>query len=59
MPRSASENTFQVAFKIPEEWIERATKIAERRSRSGLVVTRAQVLRLALQLGLAVVEKKR
>lgn len=52
MPRQKSDNTFQVAFKIPEEWIEDADKIAERLSTPGAQATRTDVLRSALYEGL-------
>jgi hypothetical protein len=52
MPRPPSENTFQVAFKIPEAWIEKADEIAAKMSRPGITVTRTDVLRSALWEGL-------
>jgi hypothetical protein len=52
MPRPPSENTFQVAFKIPDAWIEKADEIAAKMSRPGITVTRTDVLRSALWEGL-------
>jgi hypothetical protein len=52
MPRPASENTFQVAFKIPEEWRDLADEIAAAMSTPGITTTRTDALRSALYLGL-------
>jgi hypothetical protein len=50
--RPASENVFQVAFKIPKVWIKKADKIAELMSRPGIKTTRTDALRAALIRGL-------
>jgi hypothetical protein len=50
--RPPSDNVFQVAFKIPEEWIARADKVAELMSRPGARMTRTDALRAALIHGL-------
>jgi hypothetical protein len=52
MPRPASENTFQITFKIPQEWIDKADHLASAMSRPGLTLTRTDVLRTALAQGL-------
>jgi hypothetical protein len=52
MPRPQSDNTFQVAFKIPEEWIKRADEIAALMSMPGMQWTRTDALRAALSVGL-------
>jgi hypothetical protein len=52
MPRAPSENTFQVAFKIPEKWIEMADEIARAMSQPGIANTRTDALRAALWHGL-------
>jgi hypothetical protein len=52
MPRPPSDRTFQVAFKIPEEWVAMADALAAKRSSPGMRVTRTDVLRLALYEGL-------
>ena len=52
MPRPQSENTFQVAFKIPQSWIDMADEIAEAMSQPGLTITRTDALRAALARGL-------
>jgi hypothetical protein len=52
MPRPASDNTFQVAFKVPETWIDTADKIAALMSRPGITTTRTDALRAALIRGL-------
>jgi len=51
VPRPKSENTFQVAFLIPDEWRERADALAERLT-PGVRLSRSDVLRLALGRGL-------
>jgi hypothetical protein len=57
MPRPLSENTTQVAFKIPDEWLERAEILA--RALSGIAtVTKTEVLRAALGRGLDVLEEE-
>jgi len=52
MPRPQSENTFQVAIKVPQEWVDQADAIAAARSRPGLVVTRTDAIRAAIAHGL-------
>lgn len=51
-PRPLSENTFQVAFKIPDEWVAMADSIARAMSRPGVTVTRTEALRACLYEGL-------
>jgi len=53
MARPQSDNTFQVAFKIPEAWKNDADAVAEAMSQPGFVATRTDVLRAALARGLA------
>jgi hypothetical protein len=57
MPRPKSENAFQVAFKIPTEWTERADAIAAKLSQPGVTVTRTDALRAALARGLDDLER--
>jgi hypothetical protein len=52
MPRPPSDRTFQVAFKIPEEWVTKADALAEKLSTPAMRVTRTDVLRQALYAGL-------
>ena len=52
MPRPPSDKTFQVAFKIPDEWVEMADELAKKMSSPGMTVTRTDVLRTALWEGL-------
>jgi hypothetical protein len=52
--RQQSENTFQVAFKIPEEWVKWADDIAEGQSLTGVPWTRTDALRAALVRGLEI-----
>ena len=57
MPRQPSDNTFQIAFKIPEGWIELADEIAGRKSNAITTTRRTDVLRAALADGLARMRK--
>jgi len=52
MPRPPSDRTFQVAFKIPDDWVELADQLATNMSRPGMTVTRTDVLRSAMWDGL-------
>lgn len=58
MPRPQSENTYQVAFKIPEEWKDLADEIAAAMSQPGISATRTDVLRAALYQGLQALRAK-
>ena len=57
MPRPPSENTFQVAFKIPEAWLEMADEVAAAMSPPGVKMTRTDALRAALFQGLTALRK--
>jgi hypothetical protein len=52
MPRVAGKNTFQVAFKIPAEWVDLADELAKTLSRPEVRATRTDALRAALSEGL-------
>ena len=52
MPRPPSDKTFQVAFKISDEWVEMADDLAKKMSSPAVTVTRTDVLRTALWEGL-------
>lgn len=52
MPRPQSENTFQVSFKIPEQWLELADRVAAKLSRPGVTMSRTDAFRAALIDGL-------
>ena len=58
MPRPQSENTTPVGFKIPDEWIERAEKLAVALSTDVAAVTKTEVLRAALGRGLTALEEE-
>ena len=62
MPRPASANTFQVAFKIPEDWVKAADALAMKMGRESVgpidvTITRTDVLRAALFTGLREMKK--
>jgi len=52
MPRPKSDRDSQVTITLPGAWLDDAQRIADARSEPGLVVTRADVLRIALRRGL-------
>ena len=52
MPRPPSENVFQVAFKVPQKWIDMADEIAAAMSQPGIATTRTDAMRAALWHGL-------
>jgi predicted DNA-binding protein len=58
--RRKSQNTFQVAFRIPAEWLERADALAEQQSRrvaqGFAAITRTDIIRSAIARGLAALE---
>lgn len=58
MPRHKSDNTFQVALRIPEPWLDRADRLGKRLAITGATMTRADVLRAALSVGLDALENR-
>jgi hypothetical protein len=52
VPRPKSEKDSQVTLVLSGEWLEEAQRIADAKSEPGLIVTRADVLRLAIRRGL-------
>lgn len=56
MSDNQQELQVQTAIRLPESVLERADKVAQRMSRPGLRVTRADVLRLATHQGLEQLE---
>jgi hypothetical protein len=52
MPRKRSGNTEAVSFRIPPEWNACADELAERESGEVVRVTRTEMLRHALKVGL-------
>lgn len=56
MPRPKSTNTLQVTLQLPEDAGDRATALAPRIGVPGVLLTRAEVLRVAVLRGLDVLE---
>ncbi len=57
--RLPSDNDTPIGFKIPQDWLDRADKLAVALSRPGLTpVTRTEVLRAALGQGLDGLEEE-
>lgn len=54
MPTAPAQNkgTVQLAFRIPEEWLYQADRVAEFLVRPGLEITRTDAMRIALARGL-------
>jgi len=50
------EETVQTAIRIPESWMERLNKIADRLSQPGMRVTRTEALRMAAHRGIVEME---
>lgn len=57
MPRKKSDNEHQVALRIPKAWIERAQALTSRIASPGVYITRTDVLRAAIALGLEQLER--
>ena len=58
MPRPPSDNTIQIAVRVPPEWLDRASEIAKRLSHPPAEVSRTGVLRAAIEIGLVALEKR-
>ena len=52
MPRPKSDKDSQVTIVLPGGWLEEAQAIADARCEPGLVITRSDVIRMALRRGL-------
>lgn len=52
MPRPKSDKDSQVTIVLPGAWLEEAQQIASAKSEPGLVITRSDVIRMALRRGL-------
>ncbi len=52
VPRPKSGNDDQVSINLPPSWKEDAERLARAMSRPGMIITRADVLRMALRMGL-------
>jgi hypothetical protein len=50
------EHQVQIAIRVPESWLSRLDKIAEKMSQPGMRVTRTEVLRLAAHRGFVELE---
>src|ERR1700722_1033900 len=56
MPRHLSKNVFQIAFRIPEEWLPRFDALLGRLAPPGGNITRTDAMRIALLRGLESME---
>lgn len=56
MSRRSSENTRQIALKIPEAWLSRVDAMVPIMCRPGVLVTRTDVIRAAIARGLDALE---
>jgi hypothetical protein len=57
--RPPSENSSQIAIRLPEEWLTRADALAPWITRPGIAATRSDVLRAAIARGLESLEAER
>lgn len=57
MPRKKSDNEHQVALRIPKAWIERAQALTSCIASPDVYITRTDVLRAAIALGLEQLER--
>ena len=55
---SEKENTIQTAVRVPESWLERLDKIAEKLSQPGAALKRTDALRVALYRGIEQIESE-
>ena len=58
MPRPKSDKDSQVTITLPGAWLDEAQRLAEARGEPGMVVTRADVMRIALRRGLDVLAQE-
>jgi len=56
MPRPPSDNSTQVAPRMPAAWIKRADALIPKIARPGINATRTDVMRAALARGLSALE---
>jgi hypothetical protein len=52
MPRAKGENDGQVTLTLPSKWLDEAEELSETMRRPGMVIVRADVLRMAMRIGL-------
>jgi len=52
VPRPKGPNDAQMTFNLPASWVDELDRLAEGLSRPGMVVTRTDVLRLAVRTGI-------
>ena len=58
MAEKQEEPQIQTAIRVPESWLVRLSKLAEKMSQPGMRVTRTEVLRLSVFRGLEVLENE-
>ena len=54
---SSASPTIQITFRIPEDWLGRADKLAKKLSHEGVVLTRTNGFRAAMAAGFVHLEK--
>ena len=59
MPRKPSENTTQIALRVPDAWLERCDSLIPWITRPGINMTRTDIMRAALARGLDALESER
>lgn len=56
--KKEKEPQVQTAVRVPESWLVRLDRLAEKMSRPGMPVTRTEVLRLAMYRGIEGLERE-
>jgi hypothetical protein len=59
VPRKPSENTTQIAIRVPDAWLDRCDVLIPWISRPGINMTRTDIMRAALARGLEALEQER
>ncbi len=59
VPRKSSDNTTQIALRVPDAWLERCDALLSWISRPGINTTRTDIMRAALAHGLEALEQER
>jgi hypothetical protein len=59
VPRPKSANTLQVSLNVPEAWEAEIERLAEAMSEPGITITKSDVMRRAMRLGLDALAKKK
>lgn len=59
VPRATSPNEQQIAIRVPNAWVKRASALVSQVAQPGMNVTRTDVFRVAIARGLEAMEAER